>query len=335
MGSGTVPGHVKRTSVLRRVPPSEALRYVSVPGREGCVCAFRLTSDSPEVIVEAVSGRAMTMIPGDVFLGTPGYRESTRVAVGGIPARGLAPGKSYWLLSESGVVGDLIGGTPQAKTFLGQATYLGTLVGQDGRPMTIDRFSIPAVRHINDHGAPVYLIVGTSAEVGKTTAGIAVLKTLLGNGHKTVTVLKATGTASIAEIMTYHDHGATTVFDFVDFGLPSTYPSKRSGMARVFDRALDTCLSQPADAVLIECGGDMLAANIPVFLRRVRQRRRGAKIVLVAADALGALGGTRMLHGMGLSVDLIAGPCTDTPALRQRTEALCRSPAVNLARGES
>jgi hypothetical protein len=38
------------------------------------------------------------------------------------------------------------------------------------------------------------------------------------------------------EIMTYQDCGATQVFDCVDFGLPTTYPSERSDMRPVFDR---------------------------------------------------------------------------------------------------
>ena len=58
-----------------------------------------------------------------------------------------------------------------------------------------------------------------------------------------------------------------------------------------------------------------------------------AKVILAAADALGALGGTKVLQDMGLSVSLITGPCTDTPTLQQRTQSLCGVPAVNLARG--
>jgi len=38
-----------------------------------------------------------------------------------------------------------------------------------------------------------------------------------------------------------------------------------------------------------------------------------------------------MLKEMGLTVSLITGPCTDTHTLRQRTEALCRTPALNMA----
>ena len=80
-------------------------------------------------------------------------------------------------------------------------------------------------------------------------------------------VLKATGTSSLGELAAYRDFGATEAFDCVDFGLPTTYPSGRPGIAKTFDRALDWCLSREADAVLIECGGDILGANVPAFWR--------------------------------------------------------------------
>ena len=310
------------------------LRYVAAPGLEGCVCALQLSLESPPIVVEAVSGRAMTLVPGDSFLATAGHRESTRWVVGGISKRGLVPGNYYWVLAESGVVGDLASGTSRAKSHLGQAKFLGTVVGDDGRTVTIRQFAEPAADRRRDHGAPVFLTLGTSAEVGKTTAGVTVLRTLLDNGHANVIALKATGTSGLTEIMTYQDYGAAQVFDCVDFGLPTTYPSNRKGIDRIFDKALDTCLSIPADAVLIECGGDMLGANVPVFLKRLKRRRSRVKVILAAADAIGALGGTRMLRGLGLTVDLITGPCTDTLTLRQRTQTLCRTPAMNMARSE-
>src|SRR5262245_17186490 len=322
----------KRTSTLRRIPLNGALRYRKAPGLEGHVCAFKLASDSSTTVVEAISGRAMTLVGDEVFLATPGNRESNRVLVGGVPAGGLVPGKKYWMLAESGVVGELITGTPLASGFLHQVKYLGVVVGDDDRILTLRQFAVAKVDEPVDHGAMVLLIVGTSAEVGKTTVGVSMLRTLLAKGHSRVIVLKATGTSAVAEIATYRDYGAAQAFDCVDFGLPTTYPSNRKDMDRVFDRALDTCLSIPADAVLIECGGDMLAANIPVFLRRLKFKRPPAKVVLAAADPLGAWGATRTLRDMKLSVDLITGPCTDTPASRQRTQTLCRAPAMNMLR---
>src|SRR5688500_15232891 len=227
-----LPPDVKRTSVLRRIPVSSTTRYIPVPAFEGYACAFRLTARSQPAVVEAVSGRAMMLLPGDVFLGTPGYRESPRWSVGGVPKRGLVPGKTYWLLAESGVVGDLVAATSHAKSFLGQAKYLGATAGDDGEIITLRRFAVPTRARQTDHGAPVFLIVGTSPEIGKTTAGLAVLRTLLDKGHSTVIALKATGTSSVTEIMHYRDYGAAQAFDCVDFGLPSTHPANRKGMDR-------------------------------------------------------------------------------------------------------
>jgi hypothetical protein len=337
MGGRTLAADVKRTSVVRRLPPLSSHRYVAAPGLEGHVCAFQLAAEASPIVVEAASGRAMTLVPGDIFLATPGHRESTRWVVGGIPRGGLVPGSRYWVLAENGIVGELVGDGPLAKTHLQQARYLGAICGDGERILNISQFAKTAdQRAANgraaDHGTPVFLIVGTSAEVGKTTASIGVLRTLLAQGHSDVVALKATGTSSFTEVATYRDFGATYAFDCVDFGLPTTYPSNRKGIGRVFERALDTCLSIPADAVLIECGGDIMGANVPVFLKCLKRRRARPKVVLAAADALGALGGKRMLKDIGLSVSLVTGPCTDTPTLRQRTQQLCGIPVMNIAR---
>jgi hypothetical protein len=277
----------------------------------------------------------MILVPGDVFLATAGYRESTRWVVGGIPDGGLVPGINYWVLAESGVVGDLIGDSPRAKSHLGQVKYLGIVSDEDGQALNIRQFAASPEAGVGDHGAPVFLVLGTSAEVGKTTAGIAVLRSLRHKGHSTVIALKATGTSSFTELASYLDFGATQAFDCVDFGLPTTYPSDRDGMNSIFERGLDTCLSIAARAVVVECGGDMLGANVPIFLNCLTRRRPNAKVILVAADALGALGGQRILQDMGLSLTLIAGPCTDTPTLQQRTQALCGVPAINLSNDET
>ena len=335
MLGGNVSANVKTTSVLRRVSLSGPLHYVKAPAVEGDVCVFQLAENSPPILAEAVTGRMQTLVPGDAFLGTPGSRESNIVLVGGVPKGGLIPGATYWLISEGGVVGELITRTPLAKRFLGEVTYLGKVTDAGGQTLTLQGCAMPAVVRFNDHGAPLSLIVGTGPEVGKTTAGLGLLRTFLAKGHATVIVLKATGTSSFAEIANYRDYGATEVFDCVDFGLPTTYPSERKDMAPVFDRALDICLTMPADAVVIECGGDMLAANIPVFLERLKRRRSRANVVLAAADPLGAFGGTQMLRDIGLPANLITGPCTDTPASQQRTQSLCKTPAMNMLRRDA
>jgi hypothetical protein len=45
------------------------------------------------------------------------------------------------------------------------------------------------------------------------------------------------------------------------------------------------------------------------------------------------MGAKHALAEIGLKISLITGPCTDTSVLRQRTEALCGIPAINMAQG--
>jgi hypothetical protein len=332
MSGASLPANVKRTSALRRVPPLEVIRFRPGCGNEGDVCAFELPRETFPIIVEAPTGRTMTIAPGDTFLGTPGYRESTRWVSGGIPAGGIVPGDQYCVLADCGVVGALAGDAPSEQSYLGRVRYLGAVCGDHGETLNIRQFAIVGATE-RDCNAPVYLLLGTSGDAGKTTAGIAVLRTLRMKGHTTVIALKATGTASFEEIARYLDFGAAQAFDCLDFGLPTTYPAGRDGISDFFERALDFCLSLSAAALVIECGGDLFGANVPEFLTCVKARRPDLNIILAASDALGALGAKQTLAEMGLPISLITGPCTDTPSMRDRTQALCGIPAINLLRG--
>jgi len=229
------------------------------------------------------------------------------------------------------VVGELIGDSPRAKSHLERVRYLGAVCNRRGAAITIRQFAETTRVRAPDRGAPVFLVLGTSSEVGKTTAAMAVLQALRDNGHDVLVALKATGTSSLDELATYRDYGAAQAFDCVDFGLPTTYPSGRDGMHGIFDQALTTCLSIRADAVVIECGGDLFGANVPVFLECLRERRSDPKVILVAPDAAAALGAKAVLHEMGIAITVITGPCTDTPTLQERTQALCGILAVNMA----
>jgi len=331
MTGGSLPANVKRTSALRRVPVLIGSECRPVRAGEGDVCAFELARDALPVMVEAPSGRGMTICPGDTFLATPGYRESTRWVSGTIPTGGLIAGNDYWVLADSGVVGELVGDSPLDEGYVGRVRYLGTVCRADGETLNIRQFAVSDAPE-RDCRATVYLILGTSGDVGKTTAGIAVLRTLLMQRYETVTVLKATGTSSVEEITRYQDFGAAHAFDCVDFGLPTTYPSGRAGINDFFLNAIEFCLSLPAAALVVECGGDLFGANVPEFLACLKARRSEFKIILAAADVLGAIGAKQVLADIGLDVSLITGPCTDTPTMRERTMRLCGVTAVNLVR---
>lgn len=317
--------------MLRRIVEPSTWSLDEAPGEEGMACAFRLDPAGRPITLEAPSGRPMSVAPGDCFLGTPGHRESTRWTVGGVPEGGLLPGGEYTVLAESGLVGELAGGSDLARTHLQGVRYLGRVRDAAGATPTVAAAAAAAPG--GDAGAPVYLVLGTSAEVGKTTAGLAVLRALRDGGRERIVALKATGTPSLTELWTYRDFGAAAAFDAVDAGLPTTYPSGRGDVADCFAGLLDLALGTPAEAVIVECGGELLGANVPVFLELLRARRPAPTILLAAADALGAHGAVLALERMALRPTLICGPCTDLPTLRARTAALCGIRAANLRQG--
>jgi len=331
MDGGSLPANIKRTSALRRVPPLQQIRLRSTCGSEGDVCAFELPSHASPIVVESATGRMMTIAPGDVFLGTPGHRAARRWIAGSIPEGGLVPGNDYWVLSDSGVIGKLVSRSHLEVHHLGRVRYLGAVYGDSGETLNIRQFGVATSRG-PDRNAPLHLILGTSSEVGKTTAGVAVLSTLRLERRTNVVALKATGTSSFAELAQYLDFGAVEAFDCIDFGFPTTYPVGRKDIVDFFSTALDFCLSYPADAVIVECSGDPVSADAPKLLECVKARRSNLKIILAAADALGAMGAKMALAKIGLEINLITGPCTDTAILRQWTEDLCGIPAINMAR---
>ncbi|HUN44232.1 MAG TPA: hypothetical protein VMU81_28405 [Acetobacteraceae bacterium] len=330
MGDGSLPAKVKRTSALRRVPPLEIVRYRAERGNEGDVCAFELAIDAAPFMIESAIGRTMAIAPGDTFLATPGYRQSTKWVDGTVPADGLVPGEDYWVLADSGVVGELIGSSPTDVGHLASVRYLGAVCGNCGETLNMRQFAVEGSRDA-DRATPLYVLLGTSGDSGKTTAGVAVLRALRAKGRKAVVCLKATGTSSVAELAIYQDFGAEHTFDCADFGLPTTYPSGREGISGIFADMLDICLSQSAQALVVECGGDLFGANVPEFLACLKARHADLKIILAASDVLGAMGAKQVLADCGLKISMITGPCTDTSTMRERVAGMCGVPAINLA----
>jgi hypothetical protein len=106
MSGEGLPADVKRGSVLRRLPPLETIRFCQLPANAGDVCAFHLPNNAAPITLEAPGGRIFTVAPGDIFLATPGFRESTRWVSGAIPAGGLVPDNPYWVLADCGIVGE-------------------------------------------------------------------------------------------------------------------------------------------------------------------------------------------------------------------------------------
>lgn len=128
---------------------------------------------------------------------------------------------------------------------------------------------------------PTILVGGSGADVGKTTAAAAVLKAL-GPGRR-ASAVKATGTGRLADSVTHLRGGADFAVNQTDVGLPSTYMMddvfadaiRQMLLYAAFPDAMPHALRRPeernrvlppADVVVVELGGDLGEAGIPVML---------------------------------------------------------------------
>jgi hypothetical protein len=208
---------------------ARAISFAERNGFEGDVCVFELPPAAPPIVIESVTGRALTLAPGDRFLGTAGYRESTRWVVGSIPEGGLVPGNDYWVLADCGVVGELLGDSPREKGHLGQVRFLGIM-----RKEALEYPGVCAIPWCASASITTRRcsLLGASSEWERQPPRSAFCAPW--QNRRMYRGLKATGV--IRHRTAAMGIWCCAVFGLVDFGLPTTYPSGRDGSDH-----FDTC----------------------------------------------------------------------------------------------
>jgi hypothetical protein len=268
--------------------------------------------------LEAPTGRNVEVLPGDFIVGALGRRCATLQIVG--DWRAVGPDLRMDALSMAGVLGRCTSAA-LPRPPIAALRYRGHVVS--GRePSRLCDFVRPATGA--PLTAPVVLIVGTSMEAGKTTAGKAVVRSLKRLGLR-VAAAKLTGVGRYRDILAMGDSGADAILDFVDVGLPSTATPRAE-----FEPALRTLLSRLADTrpdvVVAEAGASPLEPyNGDVAVEMLQKRVRCT--ILCASDPYAVVGVMQAFH---TRPDLISGRATSTEAGIALIERLTGVPALNL-----
>jgi hypothetical protein len=305
----------KWASCLRRVVRDEIHTFHERAPISGDVLVCRVeNADLMDAFIEDCGGRLQALFPGDVLLTTVAHRESTRWTVGRVPTWDVYEmGRKLTVLSVQGIVGELMEIGERTSGVI-EVSVLGVAADSYGETINISRYSVLERAPLRDTSRvrATVLITGSSSEAGKTTAGLTATRALLRHGRR-VAVLKA------------------LVFDTVDFGLATTYPSGALSIQEQFPAWLDYLFKVPADALVVECGGDPVGANVPSLISAIRQLGPPLVHVSAASDAMAALGLCRWFEASGIPVDLICGRCTDTALMTERVGQITGVPAENLA----
>lgn len=270
----------------------QSVRLVSGTGNEGSIVLVEaLSSFGSTVHVEDQQGRDQRIHQGDKFLGVLANRHSGTSESGGIPADGIDinPDQELHLLSTGGIVGINTGIPRMMRQEPLRLMPLGLIANSDGKP--IDLIEQFGGHHERLNGsAPIIIVCGTSAEVGKTTTSAALIRALKERGLNTGGT-KFAGTGRMRDILSFNDAGAFPWMDFPDVGLPTTYTSAErftKGMYTLFN-LLNSGNPKP-DVIVAEAGGDPIEANIPTFLSNQSLMRNVRSIVIVSGDVMGMIG---------------------------------------------
>jgi hypothetical protein len=195
-------------------------------------------------------------------------------------------------------------------------------VTRSGRKVSMLDFAIRAAPR--ELRLPAILMVGTSMSAGKTMTGKYACQILSGLGYRVIGT-KLTGAGRYRDILSFRDHGAAEIYDFVDAGLPSTVVPEEE-FRRAIRPLLSHLASRDADFMVVEAG----ASPLEPYNGAAAIEELGANIrccILCATDPYAVVG---VQKAYGLRPDLVAGPATNTTAALDLVEKLTGLPGLNI-----
>lgn len=262
--------------------------------------------------LENSQGRIHTIHPGTKAVFVFGNRYAPDYYEGIIPDNSAFD--SVDLLARSGVVGNVISksGKVISPTVI---KPLGYVCDAEGQVVNTRQFSLikPKAEFKKSPRAKLILAIGTAMNSGKSAAATACVYALSVH-EKEVRASKVTGTASLKDILSMNDAGATRYSDFSFLGFPSTYLLGESTMVDIFNK-LDLKYANNKDNYwVVEFADGINQRETAMLLKHPDVRERIHKLIFCAADSFGAIGGLEVLKTkFDLVPDAISGVCSSSP----------------------
>jgi len=189
----------------------------------------------------------------------------------------------------------------------------GYVCDKEGKVINTRDYAKPWSPYARLPRSKMILVVGTSMNSGKSQAAASCCWALNTMGHK-VTAAKATGTASLKDILLMEDSGAQYVCDFTSLGYPSTYLTPENELLDIF-KALDHRISSyKPDYVVVELADGILQKETRYLISTDYVQKRIHRLVFCAHDAFGVLSGLNLLKSeASLVPDAISGVISSSP----------------------
>ncbi|MEQ1857248.1 MAG: hypothetical protein ABL963_12290 [Longimicrobiales bacterium] len=274
------------------------LLLAEVDGPPGLVCSIQNTTRrSP------LNYRDTRLFPGSKLVVVLSPRAGSSTCIARVPEKPVACLDLHGVGGQAGVIDPA---SQNSALYAGPPTTIKVLarLGDAGRrPLSMRDFalSVPAEPHPRHRAdPPLVLVVGSDMDAGKTTTARRVVYALRAMGHR-VAAGKATGVASLADLTSMYDAGASEVLDFAALGEPATIGLTEDEILSIFHRLFNhlRAAAGASGYVVMEFADGIWYRETRMLLEHPQVRDLVTDVVFACHGILDAENGLSMLRGLG------------------------------------
>ena len=236
------------------------------------------------------------------------------------------------LLARSGIVG-IVKHKNDSVIDPTRIKILGYVVDKDNKVINTRNFNLiqPKNKELTSFNkrSKLILVVGTTMNSGKSTTATACCWALTKMGYN-VRASKITGTASLKDILSMEDAGAEMAIDFTYLGYPSTYMLNEQELLNIVTSIDLKYCNNRKNFWVVEIADGILQRETKMLLESDYIKRRIYKLIFASHDALGAIGGIKILKDeFDLIPNAISGLCSSSPLAVRELSEICDIPVFN------
>ncbi len=272
--------------------------------------------------IELRNGRRAILFEGDEIVLCYGNRYAPDQFEAYVPGD-LGPCQ---MAAAGGVAGRVVASHARMKAPT-EIMPLGLLADRHGKVINLNRYALrPRGAQVS---APIFAVVGTSMNAGKTTAAAYLVRGLAQSGLR-VGAAKVTGTGAGGDLWHMTDAGAAAVLDFTYAGHATTYLADDAALQEIFLTLTGELDAGGADAIVIEIADGLNQTETARLVTSPLFRQRVSAIVFAAADAMGAKAGYDWLLRHQLPVAAVSGLMTASPLGAREAAQTVAAPVLGI-----
>ncbi len=305
----------KRAFSTRNVPATAIRQLLTgkLRPKPGDLVLARVDRIRQHARLELANGRRARLFVDDLIVVAYGHRYAPDQFESLVPGN-LGP---CHLVAGGGVASRMRHRSPKVKPPT-EITPIGLLADANGVRLNTGQWLKPGVklRRNNRIDIPVFLVVGSSMNAGKTTTAARLIKGLSADGYR-VGASKVTGTGSGGDLWHFIDAGAVDAVDFTDAGHVSTYRTSAKTCHAIHLALGDFLSQQGADALVVEVADGLLQQETEALLSLPEFQEAVTAVWYCAGDSGSALFGLDWLKQRNYVIEAVSGVVSSNPLASQ------------------